>query len=63
MTLAWKTKPGKRQVYHASSPKEPTSPVTNGIKCIGFSNLRGNQKTTTRILDALFPMHESVIRQ
>ena len=33
--------------------------VTNGIKRIGLSNLRGNQKTTTRILDALFQIHES----
>jgi hypothetical protein len=59
MTLAWKTKPEKCQVYHASSLNEPTSPVTNGLRSIGLSSLHGNQKTTTRILDVLFPMYES----
>jgi hypothetical protein len=48
------------QVYHASNLKERNSAVTDGLKCIGFSNLRGNEKTTTRILDALFLIHESV---
>ena len=42
-----------------SSLNERNSAVTNGIRCIWLSNLRGNQKNTERVLDALFQKHES----
>src|SRR5579862_8806943 len=63
MTNARKPSLGEDQVYHASNLNERSSAVTDGLKCIGFSSLRGNRKTTTRILDVLFRIHESVIRE